>query len=101
MAALMTLTIEYSDGKTVTRTILPKTLVAFERHFSMGIGAISSETRMEHIFWLAWDAERTVAAATQPPADWPEFDDSLGDVVSVNAEDDATPLVTESSSPAA
>jgi hypothetical protein len=95
MAALMTLTIEYSDGKTVTRTILPKTLVAFERHFSMGIGAISSETRMEHIFWLAWDAERTATGTAKP------FDDWLDDVVSVNAEDDAVPLDTESSLPAA
>jgi hypothetical protein len=87
----MKLTVEHTDGERATYTVLPKTIVAFERQFKTGLGAIATDSRMEYIYWLAWDSEKTAGKVVKP------FDGWLDDVVSVESEDDAAPLVTEPS----
>lgn len=82
----MKVVIEKADGSKRTVPVLPKTQVAFERHFGMGLGAMASENRLEHIYWLAWDAEHTAGHVVKP------FDGWLEDVVAVDLEDDAAPL---------
>lgn len=93
MAARMRLVVEHTDGSQNTLNVLPKTLVAFERQFKVGIGSLSTDPRMEYIYWLAWDAEKTSGAIVKP------FDGWLDDVVSVESEEDADPLEATPPSP--
>ncbi len=91
MAALMRITVEHVGGDRATYTVLPVTVVAFERHFAVGLGAIATENRMEYVYWLAWDSERR-SGKTLPP-----FDTWLETVAEVEAEDEAAPLDPASS----
>ena len=94
MAALMTVVVTKTSGPPATYTILPVTIVAFERQFGTGIGSLATDTRMEYIYWLAWHAEKTSGAIVKL------FDDWLNDVESVEAVDDAAPLASPGVTPA-
>lgn len=60
------LQITKTDGATAEYTITPRTIVAFERHFKVGLAAaFQNEQKMEHLYWLGWDAER-LAGNTVP-----------------------------------
>jgi hypothetical protein len=49
-----------NDGSTNTYTVGPRQIVAFERHWKIGLAkAFQVEQKMEHLFWLAWEAERS------------------------------------------
>ena len=86
MGAQMKITVEKTDGSKTTVSVLPKTIVAFERHFGVGLGALATESKMEHVFWLAWDASHVAGQVVKP------FDDWLADVVDVEPEEDQVPL---------
>ena len=90
MAKLLTITVVKVDGSRETYAILPKTIVAFERHYKTGLEKVGNEGRMEHVYWLAWDAERTVGKVVKP------FDSWLDDLVSADVEEDAAPLAEAS-----
>ncbi len=71
----------------------PAAIVAFERHWGVGIGKAMSEVRVEHSAWLAHRAAWQEAQAGNGPAVKP-FDawlDLLDDIESVG-EDDEVPL---------
>lgn len=93
MAKLLKITVEHDDGSKDTYSVLPKTIVAFERHFKCGLEKVSAEGKMEHVYWLAWDAERTTGKIVKP------FDDWLEGLVSADVEEDATPFSDEASPP--
>lgn len=93
MPAAMKVVVERVDGSKDTYPVLPKTQVAFERQFHMGLAALGADPRMEYIYWLAWDSEHTAGKVVKP------FDAWLDDIVSVDAENDATPLGPPSPSP--
>jgi hypothetical protein len=86
MAPLMRVTVERPGGKSASYPILPKTIVAFERHFGVGLAAISSDARMEYVYWLAWDAEKTSGTIVKPFEEW------LDEVESVASVGEAPPL---------
>ena len=86
MAATMSVSVEMVNGDKATLAILPKTIVAFERKFKIGLGAIATDSKMEYIYWLAWDASHVAGQVVKP------FDDWLNDVVSVEAEEEEVPL---------
>ena len=72
----------------------PAAIVAFERHWSLGIGKAMSEVRVEHLAWLAHRAAWQEAQAGNGPAVKP-FDtwlDLLDDIEAVADEDVAVPL---------
>ena len=72
----------------------PAAIVAFERHWSLGIGKAMSEVRVEHLAWLAHRAAWQEAQAGNGPAVKP-FDtwlDLLDDIEAVGDEDDESPL---------
>jgi hypothetical protein len=76
-----------TDGETCEYTVTPKTIVAFERHFKTGLAAaFANEQKMEHAYWLAWDAERSSGQVV------PLFDKWLDDVSSVDIAVDNGPL---------
>lgn len=87
MAGLTKVQVEKADGSKVTYPVLPKTIVAFERKFSMSLGDLST---MEHTYWLAWDAESTALKSKGSVTKL--FDDWLEDLVDVVVEGDAVPL---------
>lgn len=89
----MKVVVEKTDGQKRTYPILPKTQVAFEREFNVGLGSLAVDTRLEYIYWLAWHAEKTSGAVVKLFNDW------LDDVASVEPEEDQVPLGQQSPSP--
>lgn len=78
-----------TDGRTYDYPVTPRTIVAFERHFKIGLSAAFSdekELRMEYAYWIAWDAERVTGNVVAV------FDKWLEEVVSVQIGSDAAPL---------
>ena len=53
--------------------VTPKVSVAFERQFQTGIGRAFQENKVEHIYWLAWQASGA-------PGDFDAWLDKLVDV---------------------
>ena len=58
--------------------VTPKVSVAFERQFQTGIGRAFQENKVEHIYWLAWQASGA-------PGDFDGWLDRLVDVQMVEA----------------
>ncbi len=90
MAQVLKLAVEKADGSSVSLSLLPKTIVAFERHFGVGLSALQ-QGHMEHVYWLAWDAENLKIRAQGGVTKL--FDDWLDDIADVEVEGDVTPLV--------
>jgi len=83
------ISVSKTDGSTNEYPVTPRTIVAFERHFKIGLAAAFSnerELKMEYAYWIAWDAERLSGAVV------PLFDKWLEEVVDVQIGSDATPL---------
>ena len=87
------LTVTTSTGP-IEALITPRVAIAFERQFKRGIiPAVIEDRKMEHLYWLMWEALRT-GGTTVPPFDkWLEQVESLVEVV----EEDAVPLGSDSS----
>lgn len=51
----LALTIEYETGEKADAIVLPRTQVAFERHFKTRLGDAGGVS-MEQMYWLAWHA---------------------------------------------
>lgn len=58
--------------------VTPKVSVQFERQFQTGIGRAFQENKVEHIYWLAWQASGA-------PGDFDLWLDKLVDVQMVEA----------------
>lgn len=86
MATFMKLTVERTDGSIKTHPVLPVTIVAYERNFGQGMGQFGVDMRMEHLYWLAWDAEKRTGVVVKP------FDGWLEEIANVEAEDERIPL---------
>jgi hypothetical protein len=77
------LAVSKTDGTTATYVIGPRQIVAFERHWKIGLAkAFTNEQKMEHLFWLAWEAERSSGITV------PTFGDAYLDTLA-NVEIDA------------
>ncbi len=80
-------TVVRDDATTDTFIVRPKTIVAFERHFKIGLAqAFSRDQKQEHVYWLGWEAERFAGNVVKP------FDQWLETLVSVGIEVDPIPL---------
>lgn len=76
-----------TDGSIGDYEVTPRTVVAFERFFKTGLAAaFSNDQKMEHLYWLAWDAERVAGHVV------PLFDKWLETIVAVDLADDVAPL---------
>jgi hypothetical protein len=84
---LMKITVEHVDGTTVDLTVKPVTIVAFERQFGVGLGALQQDGRMEYVYWLAWDSEKRAGRVVKP------FDGWLEDVADIDVDDEPAPLL--------
>lgn len=79
------MTVTYDGGAKASVKTGPKTQVAFEREFNLGLlEAFQSEGKMrfEWLYFLAWHASKT-ASKTQL-----DFDDWLGTVDTIDVEGD-------------
>lgn len=75
------------DGSEATFPVTPKVIVAFERFHKTGIGkAFSENQKMEHVYWIGWEAERTAGNTV------PVFDTWLEHVSEVDVLDGSDPL---------
>lgn len=78
----------------VAATVTPRVAIAFERQFKRGIiPAITEDRRMEHLYWLMWEALRS-SGTTVPVFD--KWCDQVTGFVEVEDED-AVPLGESSS----
>ncbi len=81
------ITVVRDDATTDTFTVRPKTIVAFERHFKVGLStAFIKEQKSEHLYWLAWEAERSSGNVVKP------FDQWLDTIASVDIKAADLPL---------
>lgn len=75
------------DGSEATFPVTPRVIVAFERFHKTGIGkAFSENQKMEHVYWLGWEAERMAGNTV------PVFDTWLEHVAEVEVLDGTDPL---------
>ncbi len=79
------------DGAERTVTAGPKQIVAFERHWGVGIARALSEGRIEHLAWLAHQASLAEAQAGNGPAVKPfdEWLDALDDLEATDGDEPA------------
>ncbi len=80
--AFLLLTVKKDDGSEAVVPVRPSAVVAFERHFQCGLlgngaGGSGAIQKMEHLYWLAWEAEHADGRVRLP------FDDWLSDVLDV------------------
>lgn len=81
------ITVTKTDGTQTDYQITPRTVVAFERFFKVGLAAaFTNDQKMEHLYWLAWDAERIAGNIV------PLFDKWLESVAAVDMAADVNPL---------
>lgn len=74
---LLTLRVTH-NGDTNDYTVGPKSQVAFEREWKIGMPAAFSENqRMEHIYWLAWKAQQSSGVVVKPFDGWLEGVESV------------------------
>lgn len=66
------LQIKFEDG--TTREAIGKAvdIVAFEQNFNMSMAALQKDTRMEHLFWLAWHVEKRTGGTALEFMKWLE-----------------------------
>lgn len=78
MLAAWNVTVRRS-GEESTLKVTPAVIVAFERHWKTGIGqAFTENMKMEHLMWLAWEADRRQPGSSIKPFDeWVEQLDAL------------------------
>ena len=76
-----------TDGSSGEYAVTPRTIVAFERHFKTGLAAaFANEQKLEHIYWLGWDAERLAGNVV------PTFDQWLDKIETVELAVESNPL---------
>ncbi len=66
------LTVERRDGNIVELPVYPPAIIAFERWAKCGISAAfsGSDTRMEHLYYLAWLADKDNGNVVKPFEEW-------------------------------
>jgi len=68
---MITLTVKHRDGSEGSFQIWPETEVAFERHFkTVYRNAFQGDFPQEHVYYLAWLAERDNGIIVKPFDDW-------------------------------
>lgn len=76
-----------NDGSEATFPVTPKVIVSFERVHKTGVGkAFTENQKMEHVYWLGWEAERSAGHTV------PVFDTWLEDISAVEVLDNSDPL---------
>ena len=66
------LIVERRDGEKTELPVYPPAIIAFERYAKMGISTAFStnDTKMEHLYYLAWLAERDGGNVIKPFDEW-------------------------------
>ncbi len=66
------LIVERRDGEKTELPVYPPAIIAFERYAKMGISTAFStnDTKMEHLYYLAWLAERDGGNVVKPFDEW-------------------------------
>ena len=66
------------SGEVTTVKVTPAVIVAFERQYKVGVGqAFTENVKMEHLMWLAWEAERKSGTPVKPFDEWIEQLDAV------------------------
>lgn len=85
-------TVELVDGRTFTVRVLPVDVVAFERHYKIGVAKLEKDDAMltEHAMFMAW---RALTRTGQWSGDFDTFVDQVAGVEDDSGPADPTPPV--------
>lgn len=56
------LQVKFEDGTTRQAVGKAVDIVAFEQNFNISMSSLQKDTRLEHLFWLAWHVEKRTGA---------------------------------------
>lgn len=77
----MEITVTYDDDRTVEVRPTPYNIVAFERHYKIGVGELRKDPKTEHVLWMAWHRLNQIG---QEAADFETFLQKLGPIDGVS-----------------
>jgi|DEB0MinimDraft_3_1074331.scaffolds.fasta_scaffold15621_4 hypothetical protein len=83
------------DGASVEYRVTPRTMVAFEKEYKVSITkAFSADNiHVEHLYWLAWDAERIAVGNVKPFMTWLEQIEAVEPVIEDNPTAEGAPAI--------
>lgn len=59
------------DDQTAIYPVTPKVIVAYESQFKIGfIQGLSQNPKMEHVYWIGWEASRSAGVVVKPFSQW-------------------------------
>jgi hypothetical protein len=64
--------IQFVDGKETTVTVIAADLIAFETKFDMSVSRLDKDSRLTHMFFLAWHAEKRAGVTKVEFEKWTE-----------------------------
>jgi len=75
------------NGEEHVLPVKPRVVVAFERQWKLGLTkAFGAEQKMEHLYWLGWEAMRAAGHVVKPFDTWLEDVDAVALVPKGDAE---------------
>lgn len=78
------------DTSAIVLPVKPRTILAFERHFNLGMGkAFTTDPKMEHQYWLAWECMRSTVGGVKPFETWLEQVEEV-EIINPKEDDEAT-----------
>jgi hypothetical protein len=80
--------VTYKDDRKVEVRVSPKAQVMFEEKFDVGMGALSSQSMMKHLYYLAWAG---LHCAGMEPNDFDTFLGQIEDVEGVESGENEDP----------
>lgn len=66
------LQVTYIDETTAECSAIAADLIAFESHFDLSVARLQSDTRLTHMFYLAWHALKRTGKTTDEFDKWVE-----------------------------
>jgi hypothetical protein len=81
------------DGAEATYRVTPRTMVAFEKEYRTSVTKAFSadDIHVEHLYWLAWDAERIAVGNVKPFMTWLEQIEAVEPVIEDNPTGEGAP----------
>ena len=72
--ATLTVSVTVVDQPPIQIPVKPRTVLAFERHFGVGWTKAFNDdnSKMEYVYWLAWEAMRSDGNVVKPFDAWIE-----------------------------
>lgn len=80
------LRVHKNDGSSIEHRVTPRSMVAFEKEYRTSVtkAFAGDNIHVEHLYWLAWDAERIATGNVKPFMTWLEQIEAVEPVIDEN-----------------